>query len=86
MPMPMAMCPIATTCSRMMEKPRSGLLLMLPGAVLIVLGIAIFLEPRIVVWLAGTLAVLLGIVLLHARALHWQIPQSVLGEPQCRSA
>lgn len=64
MPMPMAMCPIATTCSRMMEKPRSGLLLMLPGAVLIVLGIAIFLEPRIVVWLAGTLAVLLGIVLL----------------------
>ena len=48
MPMPMAVCPIATMCSRVMEKPRS----------------AIFLEPRIVVWLAGTLAVLLGIMLL----------------------
>jgi uncharacterized membrane protein HdeD (DUF308 family) len=64
MPMPMAMCPMAKMCSRMMEKPRSGVLLMLPGAVPIVLGIAIFLEPRIVVWLAGIFAVLLGIMLL----------------------
>jgi hypothetical protein len=60
----MAMCPMAKMCNRMMEKPASGLLLMLPGMVLIVLGVAIFLEPRIVVWLAGSLAVLLGIMLL----------------------
>lgn len=63
-PNPMAMCPMASMCERMMEKPGSGLLLMLPGAVLILLGALIFLEPRIVVWLAGTVAVLLGVMLL----------------------
>ena len=59
---PMAMCPMAKMCERMMEKSHSGSLLMLPGALLIVLGVLIFLEPRIVVWLVGTVAVLMGIM------------------------
>ena len=59
---PMAMCPMATMCARMMEKPHSGSLLMLPGALLIALGVLIFLEPRIVVWLVGIVAVLMGIM------------------------
>lgn len=59
---PMAMCPMARMCVRMMEKPHSGSLLMLPGALLIVLGVFIFLEPRILVWLVGTVAVLMGIM------------------------
>ncbi len=58
----MAMCPMARMCGRMMEKPHSGSLLMLPGALLIALGVLIFLEPRIVVWLVGTVAVLMGIM------------------------
>ena len=60
---PVAMCPMAGMCERMMQKPVSRSLLMLPGALLLLLGVLIFLEPRIVVWLAGTVAVLLGIML-----------------------
>jgi uncharacterized membrane protein HdeD (DUF308 family) len=57
-------CPMAKMCGRMMEKPASRSWFILPGALLILLGAFIFLEPRIVVWLAGTVAVLLGIMLL----------------------
>lgn len=60
----MAMCPMATMCKGVMEKRPSGLLLMLPGAVLIVVGVLIFLEPRILAWLMGAVSVLLGIMLL----------------------
>lgn len=60
----MAMCPMAKMCERVMAKRPSGLLLALPGSLLILLGVFIFLEPRIVVWLAGAITVLLGIMLL----------------------
>lgn len=63
-PTPMAMCPMAKMCKGMMEKPPFGLLLMFPGAVLIVVGVLIFLEPRILVWLMGAAFVLLGVMLL----------------------
>jgi uncharacterized membrane protein HdeD (DUF308 family) len=56
----MAMCPMAKMCERMMEKPHSGSLLILPGALLIVLGVLIFVEPRIVIWLVGSVAILMG--------------------------
>lgn len=62
-PTAMAMCPMAGMCKGMMEKPGSALLLMLPGAVLIVVGVLIFLEPRILVWLIGAGCVLFGIML-----------------------
>ena len=61
---PMAMCPMAKMCGRMMDKPLPRFFLMLPGALLILLGVFIFLEPRMVVWLASAVAVLLGITLL----------------------
>jgi hypothetical protein len=57
---PMPMCPMAKMCERMMDKPHSGSLLMLPGALLIALGVLIFIEPRIVVWLVGSVAILMG--------------------------
>ena len=47
-----------------MDKPLPRFFLILPGALLILLGVFIFLEPRIVVWLASAVAVLLGIMLL----------------------
>lgn len=56
------MCPMAKMCGRMMGKPRAGSFLMLPGALLIVLGVLIFLEPRIVVWLLGSVAILMGLM------------------------
>ena len=61
---PMAMCPMAKMCEGIMEKRPSRLLLILSGVVLIVVGLLIFLEPRILVWLMGTASVLLGIMLL----------------------
>ena len=59
---PMAMCPMGKMCGRMMEKPPSGAILMLPGALLIALGVLMFLEPRIAVWLVATVAILMGIM------------------------
>lgn len=63
-PSPMAMCPMAKMCEGMMKKPPSGLSAMLAGIVLIVVGALIFVEPRILVWLAGAVLVLFGIMLL----------------------
>jgi hypothetical protein len=63
-PTPMAMCPMTTMCKGMMEKPPSGYLATLAGAVLIALGILIFAEPRIAVWLVGIAFVMFGIALL----------------------
>jgi hypothetical protein len=37
---------------------------MLPGVLLIVVGVLIVIEPRILVWLMATASVLLGIMLL----------------------
>jgi uncharacterized membrane protein HdeD (DUF308 family) len=60
----MAMCPMARMCAGITQKRPSGLLLMLPGVVLIVVGVLIAIEPRILVWLMATASVLLGIMLL----------------------
>lgn len=58
------MCPMAKMCMGMTEKRPSGLLLMLPGVMLIVVGVLIVIEPKILVWLIATACVLLGIMLL----------------------
>ena len=50
---PMAMCPMAKMCKAMMNKPPSGLLAMLAGAVLIAVGMLIFVEPQTLVWMVG---------------------------------
>jgi uncharacterized membrane protein HdeD (DUF308 family) len=54
---------MATMCKGMMEKPPSGYPVMFAAAVLILLGVLIFVEPRIVVWLVGSAFVLFGIAL-----------------------
>lgn len=59
----MAMCPMGSMCERMMKEPRSGWFFMLPGVLLISLGVLIFFEPRIVAWLVGSFAVLMGFML-----------------------
>jgi uncharacterized membrane protein HdeD (DUF308 family) len=56
------MCPMAKMCAGI-TRP-SGLLLMLPGIVLIVVGVLIAIEPKILVWLMAAASVLLGIILL----------------------
>jgi hypothetical protein len=64
----MPTCPMAATCRGMMDKPRSGFALMVAGIVLVVLGVAVVVEPRILLWLAAAALIVMGIgILLLAR-------------------
>ena len=60
---PMPMCPMAETCKGMMEKPFSGLALIIPGIVLIVLGVSVLIEPRILLWLVAVALIVMGIAM-----------------------
>ena len=63
-PSPMAMCPMAKRCEGMMKKPPTGHSATGAGILLIILGALIFVEPRILVWLAGAALVFIGVMLL----------------------
>jgi hypothetical protein len=59
-----AECPMAGMLNGVTAKPSSGLLLMLPGLVLVVVGVLIIIEPRVLATLMAVTSILLGIVLL----------------------
>lgn len=61
---PMPMCPMAGMCKRMMETPSSGMVLLIPGALLIVLGVLILIEPRILLWLVAFGLIVMGVAIL----------------------
>ena len=61
---PMSMCPMAETCKGMMARPRSGLMLLVPGLVLIILGVAVIIEPQILVWLVAIALIVMGAAML----------------------
>jgi len=61
---PMAMCPMASMCRGMAGKRWSGYMLMLPGILLVAVGILIFVEPKVLVWLIASVTILFGIVML----------------------
>lgn len=63
-PMPMPMCPMAETCKGMMEKPLSGFTMIVPGIVLILLGVAVIIEPRILVWLVAVAFIVMGLAMM----------------------
>ena len=70
-------CPIAKMCERMMKGGASGLglLLLIPAAVLLTLGAAILLVPKILTWLvAGGLIFVGGLILVMAY--HVRQPQT----------
>ena len=60
---PMPMCPMAETCKGMMEKPLSGFALIIPGIILVILGIAVLIEPRILLWLVAVALIVMGIAM-----------------------
>ncbi len=60
---PMPMCPMAETCKGMMERPFSGLALIIPGIVLIILGVSVLIEPRILLWLVAVALIVMGIAM-----------------------
>lgn len=60
----MEMCPMASMCKGMAEKPGVGFLLLIPGLLLVLGGVLIFIEPRVLVWLMAGASILIGIVML----------------------
>jgi len=60
----MGMCPMGKMCMGMMKKRSSGWFLIFPGILLIILGVLIIAEPRILVWFIAAVAILFGIMML----------------------
>ena len=58
------MCPMAKMCKGMMEKPFSSFVPIVSGVMLIVMGMAILLEPRILVWFVAVVLIIIGIAML----------------------
>jgi hypothetical protein len=52
---------MASMCKGMAGKSRSGFLLMIPGIVLVLAGVLILVEPRILFWLMAGTSIFLGI-------------------------
>lgn len=65
---PMDMCPMTAICRGMAggsgPGSRAGFLLLLPGLLLILGGVLILVEPRVLVWLIGGTSILIGIIVL----------------------
>lgn len=60
----MPSCPMAKTCMRMMDKPRAGLWMIVPGVLFIILGVAIVMYPQILVWLVAVALIAMGVGML----------------------
>ncbi len=63
-PATMPMCPMGAMCKGMMQKPFSGVWLIVPGVALITLGVLMIIEPRILLWVIAASFVLFGIMML----------------------
>ncbi|MDH3609609.1 MAG: hypothetical protein OEQ24_10265 [Gammaproteobacteria bacterium] len=55
---------MSETCKGMMDKPMSGFMLIIPAVVFILLGVAVLIEPRILVWLVAAALIVMGITML----------------------
>ena len=61
---PMPMCPMAGTCKGMIDKPGSGLWMMIPGILFIALGVLVILYPPILAWLIAIALIVIGVAML----------------------
>ena len=60
----MEMCPMAIMCKGIAQKPPSLPIMLLPGLIIIALGVVILLEPKILVWLVATVTIIFGLILI----------------------
>jgi hypothetical protein len=58
------MCPMSSMCKGMMKRSGSKFLLMLPGGILIIIGILILMKPQILFWLVAGASILMGVIML----------------------
>ena len=61
---PMPMCPVAETCRGMMEKPLSGLVIVIPRIAFVALGVLSIVWPPVLPWLVAAACILAGGVML----------------------
>ncbi|NNC67897.1 MAG: hypothetical protein HKN83_07695 [Gammaproteobacteria bacterium] len=57
-PAPMSMCPMAEIRKGMLVKPLSAFVVVVPVLILIVLGVVVLIEPRILLWLVAFIALI----------------------------
>ena len=62
----MASCPMSAMFKRSAGKRSFGLLAVLPGLLLVLVGVAIILEPQILVWLIAATSIVAGLMLVAA--------------------
>ncbi|MDH3431998.1 MAG: hypothetical protein OEQ14_18505 [Gammaproteobacteria bacterium] len=60
----MSTCPMARACKGMMERPGTGLWMIVPGLIFIALGIAIILYPQILAWFVAIVLIVMGLGML----------------------
>lgn len=65
----MAMCPMAPMCQRMLKRSGIGVLIAIPGVLLVSAGVLVILEPRVLFWLLGGASVVIGLGLISAAVL-----------------
>jgi hypothetical protein len=63
---PMDSCPMSAMFNKASGKRGFGLLAMIPGLFLVLVGVAIILEPQILVWLMAATSIVAGLMLLTA--------------------
>jgi uncharacterized membrane protein HdeD (DUF308 family) len=57
-------CPMAAACKGMMNKPMSGLMLVIPALIFVIFGVAVLIAPQILAWLVGIALILMGVAML----------------------
>jgi len=58
------MCPMAAACKGMMDKPTSGLVLVISALIFVIIGVAVLIVPQILAWLVGIALILMGVAIL----------------------
>ena len=74
---PIPMCPMAKMCGGMMGEHRFGFAPHFMGAIFIILGIAILIEPSIAVWALALLLILMGVVVIVVASLLRKIGEEI---------
>jgi uncharacterized membrane protein YfcA len=55
---------MAAMCKGMTDKPKSGLVLLIPALIFVVFGVAILIAPQILAWLVGIALIVMGVAML----------------------
>jgi uncharacterized membrane protein YfcA len=55
---------MAAMCKGMTDKPKSGLVLLIPALIFVIFGVAILIAPQILAWFVGIALIVMGVAML----------------------